>query len=54
MTPSDNAYKKAGVDIDKGNALVEAIKPYVKQTHRPEVLSHLGHFARLFSLHLSP
>ena len=53
MTPSDNAYKKAGVDIDKGNALVEAIKPYVKQTHRPEVLSHLGHFAGLFQLDLS-
>lgn len=43
-------YKDAGVDIDAGNALVERIKPLVKRTHRPEVLSGLGGFGGLFAL----
>ena len=29
------SYKQAGVDIDAGNALVEAIKPAVRSTQRP-------------------
>ena len=29
------SYSDAGVDIDAGNALVEAIKPLVKSTRRP-------------------
>jgi phosphoribosylformylglycinamidine cyclo-ligase len=46
------AYQQAGVDIDKGNAFVEGIKPYIHKTKRPEVLSSLGHFAGLFQLDL--
>ncbi|MDX2413405.1 MAG: phosphoribosylformylglycinamidine cyclo-ligase, partial [Woeseiaceae bacterium] len=37
-------YKDAGVDIDAGNALVDRIKPLVRQTQRPEVLAGLGGF----------
>ncbi len=44
------SYRDAGVDIDAGNALVEAIKPIVKTTHRPGVLGQLGGFAGLFEL----
>lgn len=43
-------YKDAGVDIDQGNAAVEGIKPFVKATYRPEVLSDLGGFGGLFAL----
>lgn len=43
-------YRDAGVDIDAGNALVERIKPSVKQTFRPEVLTGLGGFGGLFKL----
>ena len=42
-------YKDAGVDIDKGNASVELIKPFVKQTQRPEVIGGLGGFGGLFA-----
>ena len=35
-------YKSAGVDIDAGNDLVEAIKPIVKGTERSGVASELG------------
>ena len=42
-------YKDAGVDIDKGNASVELIKPYVKATRRPEVIGGLGGFGGLFA-----
>lgn len=45
-------YRAAGVDIDAGNQLVERIKPLVKRTHRPEVLSGLGGFGALFELPL--
>ncbi|MDO8644930.1 MAG: phosphoribosylformylglycinamidine cyclo-ligase, partial [bacterium] len=43
-------YKQAGVDIDAGNSFVQKIKPFLKKTERPEVLSRLGHFAALFQL----
>ncbi len=43
-------YKDAGVNIDTGNAFVEAIKPLIKKTKRPEVLSPLGGFAGLFHI----
>ncbi len=43
MTERQNGltYAAAGVDIDAGNALVEAIKPLAKATRRPgaEVVS---------------
>ncbi len=43
-------YKDAGVDIDAGNALVDAIKPIAKATARPEVMASLGGFGALFEL----
>lgn len=43
-------YKDAGVDIDAGNALVEAIKPLAKSTARPGVLGGLGGFGGVFDL----
>ena len=44
------SYAQAGVDIDAGNALVEAIKPAAKATARPGVMSGLGGFGALFDL----
>jgi phosphoribosylformylglycinamidine cyclo-ligase len=40
-------YREAGVDIDAGDALVEAIKPFAKRTMRPEVLAGIGGFGAL-------
>jgi len=45
-------YRDAGVDIDAGADLVEQIKPHVKRTMRPEVLSGLGGFGALFEIPL--
>ncbi len=50
--PASLSYRDAGVDIDAGNALVERIKPIVKQTFRPGVLTGLGGFGALFELPL--
>ena len=41
------SYRNAGVDIDAGDALVEAIKPYARRTLRPEVLAGIGGFGAL-------
>src|SRR5919109_3900089 len=41
------SYRDSGVDIDAGDALVEAIKPYAKRTLRPEVLAGIGGFGAL-------
>src|SRR5258706_5440017 len=35
-------YREAGVDMDAGDALVEAIKPFAKKTLRPEILAGIG------------
>ncbi|MFY0613032.1 MAG: phosphoribosylformylglycinamidine cyclo-ligase [Hyphomicrobiaceae bacterium] len=43
-------YKDAGVDIDAGNALVQAIKPLVRATRRPGADSDIGGFGGLFDL----
>jgi len=43
-------YKSAGVDIDAGERFVELIKPAVRSTFRPEVLTDLGGFGGLFNL----
>ncbi|MEJ2691698.1 MAG: phosphoribosylformylglycinamidine cyclo-ligase [Candidatus Thiodiazotropha sp.] len=50
--PASLSYRDAGVDIDAGNALIERIKPIVKQTFRPGVLTGLGGFGALFELPL--
>jgi phosphoribosylformylglycinamidine cyclo-ligase len=52
QTPDSLSYRDAGVDIDAGNSLVERIKPIVKRTFRPGVLSGLGGFGALFELPL--
>jgi len=44
------SYKDAGVDIDAGNALVEAIKPAAKSTLRRGCNPDLGGFGALFDL----
>ena len=43
-------YRDAGVDIDAGNALVEAIGPLAKATRRKGVLGAIGGFGGLFDL----
>lgn len=43
-------YQQAGVDIDAGNALIQQIKPLIKNTHRPGVMGSLGGFGGLFDL----
>lgn len=43
-------YAQAGVDIDAGNALVQAIKPIVKSTTRPGSDTDIGGFGGLFDL----
>ncbi|MCA0425167.1 MAG: phosphoribosylformylglycinamidine cyclo-ligase [Proteobacteria bacterium] len=43
-------YADAGVDIDAGNALVEAIKPLVRATRRPGADAEIGGFGGLFDL----
>jgi phosphoribosylformylglycinamidine cyclo-ligase len=49
-SPSSITYRDAGVDIDAGNRLVEAIKPLVKATRRPGADADLGGFGGLFDL----
>src|SRR5256884_5178614 len=41
------SYRDAGVDIEAGDALVEAIKPLARKTLRPEVLAGIGGFGAL-------
>lgn len=52
MTASGTSlsYRESGVDIDAGDALVEAIKPFAKRTLRPEVLAGIGGFGGLVEL----
>jgi phosphoribosylformylglycinamidine cyclo-ligase len=45
-----STYRAAGVDIEAGDALVEAIKPLARATTRPGVLGGLGGFGALFDL----
>jgi phosphoribosylaminoimidazole synthetase len=48
--PNGMTYAEAGVDIDAGEALVEAIKPLAKATRRPGADASLGGFGALFDL----
>lgn len=43
-------YKQAGVDMDAGDHFVRTIKPLVRSTFRPEVLTDIGGFGGLFGL----
>ncbi|HUG78060.1 MAG TPA: phosphoribosylformylglycinamidine cyclo-ligase [Burkholderiales bacterium] len=45
--PNPITYRDAGVDIDAGDALIEAIKPFARRTLRPEVLAGIGGFGAL-------
>jgi phosphoribosylformylglycinamidine cyclo-ligase len=45
---NQNSYRDAGVDIDAGDALVEAIKPMAKATRRSGADAQLGGFGALF------
>jgi phosphoribosylformylglycinamidine cyclo-ligase len=49
--PANGAtYRDAGVDIEAGDALVEAIKPLARATRRSGVMGGLGGFGALFDL----
>ena len=48
--PNGLTYADAGVDIDAGEMLVEAIKPLAKSTRRPGAEASLGGFGALFDL----
>jgi phosphoribosylformylglycinamidine cyclo-ligase len=50
VSRSQRSYKNAGVDIDAGNALVDAIRPLAKATARPGADAGLGGFGGLFDL----
>ena len=50
MTQPHLSYAQAGVDIDAGNAMVEAIKPMVRATRRPGADAEIGGFGGLFDL----
>ena len=45
--PDGLSYRDAGVDVDAGDALVDAIKPFARRTMRPEVLAGIGGFGAL-------
>ncbi len=46
------SYKDSGVDIEKGDSFVQAIKSMVEATFRPEVMTKIGGFAGCVSLNL--
>ena len=48
--PSSLTYRDAGVDIEAGDALVEAIKPLARSTGRKGTMGGLGGFGALFDL----
>src|SRR3954449_4769906 len=45
-----NAYTRAGVDIELGNRVKSTLPQLLASTHRPEVLGKVGGFGGLFAL----
>src|SRR5258708_320245 len=45
-----DAYAQSGVDIKKGNLVVEKIKSHVKSTHTNAVLTNIGSFGGLYDM----
>ena len=43
-------YKTSGVDIDRGNRLIDMIKPLARSTFTGGVMSDLGSFGAFFKL----
>jgi phosphoribosylformylglycinamidine cyclo-ligase len=50
--PKKDLYAQAGVDIEAGNRFVDRIKPIVSKTQTPGVITNIGGFAGLYSLHV--
>jgi phosphoribosylaminoimidazole synthetase len=50
MAATKSLYAQSGVDIDAGNALVDAIKPLAAATRRKGSMDGLGGFGALFDL----
>ncbi len=50
MSKTSLTYRDAGVDIDAGDALVDAIKPLAARTMRDGVLAGIGGFGALFEV----
>jgi phosphoribosylformylglycinamidine cyclo-ligase len=44
------SYRDAGVDIDAGDALVDAIRPIAGATRRPGLLAGVGGFGAMFEI----
>ena len=44
------SYKTSGVDIKKGDALVNLIKPFAKKTSRVEIMESIGGFSAITSI----
>jgi len=43
-------YKKSGVDVDKGNKMVDIIKPLARSTFKQGVMNDIGSFGAFFNL----
>ena len=44
------SYKTSGVDIKKGDALINLIKPFAKKTNRAEIMEGIGGFSAITSI----
>jgi len=49
MQKPSSAYTAAGVDIDEKMSALKAIKPWVKTTAVPGLLSEIGAFGGMFA-----
>ncbi|MDH3693241.1 MAG: phosphoribosylformylglycinamidine cyclo-ligase [Gammaproteobacteria bacterium] len=50
MNKHSLSYRDAGVNIDAGDALIEAIKPIAERTRRPGWMESIGGFGGMFEL----